>query len=108
MGVDKIPSVHQGKEATALQRRGERTMRGDKQRIIGALNGSRASDGVQRAMEEDEGGSDAGLREVYERAGQQRPSPEPEPSQPGWHPVPAVRKQIEPEKETGKVNCHDT
>ena len=45
--------MHQGKEATALQRKGERTRRGDKRKVAQALNGSLASATVQRAPEEE-------------------------------------------------------
>jgi hypothetical protein len=80
MGIDRLPTVHQGKEATALQRRGERTKRGDKQKIAGALNASNDSAGVQRAMEKDESDGDArATREVYERTLQERQTPEPKP-----------------------------
>jgi len=70
-GIDRQPTIHQGKEATALQRRGERTRQGDKQRVVGALNGARASGAVEIAMQQEEtdGGTDSDRRqrEAYER-----------------------------------------
>jgi hypothetical protein len=59
--------MHQGKEATALQRRGERTRLGDEQRVTGALNATKASLCVQREMDSDESAENA-TRESYERA----------------------------------------
>lgn len=72
-GIDQVPSVHQGKEATALRRRGERTRRGDEQKVTGALNATKASLYVQREMDSDES---------YERARPDKEMPgaaEPEP-----------------------------
>jgi len=102
MGIDQVPTVHQGKEATALQRRGERTRRGDEQKIVGALNGSRASVGVQRGMEEDESGGDGrATREVFERTSQERQTPESEPPSPRleWKPGKEFPRQREAERE---------
>jgi hypothetical protein len=102
MGIDQVPSVHQGKEATALQRRGERTRRGDEQKIVGVLNGSRASVGVQRGMEEDESGSDGrATREVYERTLKERHTPEPEPHTPSpdWKPGKEYPRQPDADRE---------
>jgi ATP-dependent exoDNAse (exonuclease V) alpha subunit len=78
LGIDKVPTVHQGKEATALARKGERTRRGDKQKVAQAVNGSLASANVQRAPEEEGSGSgEHGGREVHEETRRQRNAPEP-------------------------------
>ena len=61
LGIDQVPTVHQGKEATALKRKGERTRQGDKQKVVQALNGSLASAKLQRAPEKDEN-ADSGTR----------------------------------------------
>jgi hypothetical protein len=74
MGLDLMPTVHQGKEAT-LQRKGERTRRGDKQKVAQALGGSLASANVQRAMDDDGFGTgEHGGRADYE---QTEKTPEP-------------------------------
>jgi MobA/MobL family len=100
MGVDQVPSVHQGKEATALQRRGERTRRGDKQKVAQVLNASKASDEVQRAVEGDEsGGEGSARREIYERTLQERHRPEPPAPNPEWQPGRAFPRQKEAERE---------
>jgi hypothetical protein len=93
--------VHQGKEATALQRRGERTRRGDKQKVAQVLNGSRASAAVQRAVEEDEGGGDGrATREAYEQALRGRHAPEPGPPAPfEWKPKKEYPRQPEADRE---------
>jgi len=89
MGVDKVPSVHQGKEATALQRRGERTRQGDKQRVVQVLNSSLAADSVQRFAEDDTNGGDANAaREVDERTWREKQPQQPEtPAPPIWKPA---------------------
>jgi MobA/MobL family len=100
MGIDQVPSVHQGKEATALQRRGERTRRGDKQKVTQVLNASKASDGVQRAVEEDESsGEGRATREIYERTLQERQTPEPPAPNPEWQSGRAHPRQPEAERE---------
>ena len=103
--IDQEPTVHQGKEATALQRRGERTRRGDKQKVVRVINASKESVGVQRAMDENESNSDSGAaREIYEQTGQGQHPPQPEPDAPGpeWKPArdyPRQRKESpEPER----------
>lgn len=78
LGLDQVPTVHQGKEATALQRKGQRTRRGDQQKVAQALGGSLASAHVQRGPEdEDSGTGEHGGREVYEETWKQRQVPEP-------------------------------
>jgi ATP-dependent exoDNAse (exonuclease V) alpha subunit len=78
LGIDRMPNVHLGKEVTALQRKGERTWRGDKQKVVQALNGSLASASVQRAPEAEENGfKEHGGRGVYEETLRQRHAPEP-------------------------------
>jgi hypothetical protein len=80
MGIDQVPGVHQGKEATALERKGERTRRRDKQKVAQAVNGSLASASVQRSMEEESGTQEHGGREMYEETRRQRNAPEPIPA----------------------------
>jgi ATP-dependent exoDNAse (exonuclease V) alpha subunit len=93
LGIDREPTVHQGKEATALARKGERTRLGDKQKVVRVVNASRESVSVQRAVEENESGGDGGAaREIYERTRQERHTPEPDPLPP------------QPEWERGRVN----
>jgi ATP-dependent exoDNAse (exonuclease V) alpha subunit len=78
LGIDQVPTVHQGKEATALARKGERTRRGDKQKVALALGGTLASTHVQRAPEEGESGDrEHGGGEVYEETRRQRHAPGP-------------------------------
>jgi hypothetical protein len=78
VGIDRVPGVHQGKEATALQRKGEHTRRGDKQKVARALGGSLASAHVQRSPEEEgSGNQEHGGAEVYEETRRQRDAPEP-------------------------------
>jgi len=90
LGLDQVPTVHQGKEATALQRRGERTRLGDKQKVVQVMNASR-HDGRLEAIgteDGDAGGGSAGDRQgrdIYartfaarSRAAREKP-PEPAP-----------------------------
>jgi hypothetical protein len=99
MGVDREPTVHLGKEATALQRKGERTRQGDKRKVAQALNASRASDRIQRAVEEEESGAkEHGGRETYARTWSERNTPEqPAPNIPTPLPKPKERT-VEPER----------
>jgi hypothetical protein len=102
MGVEKVPSVHQGKEATALKRKGERTRRGDKQRVAQVLNASLASDKVQRApSEEGSGSQEHGRREIYEQTRRERDSPlrEPPAPHPGWNSGKGLGRQKDAERE---------
>lgn len=102
-GIDQVPDVHQGKEATALRRRGERTRRGDEQKVALVLNASKASGEVQRTIDEDEsGGATDAAREIYERTLQERHAPEPPAPHPEWEPGKAYprRPQAEPEKDS--------
>ncbi len=78
LGIDQMPTVHQGKEATALWRKGEDTRLGDKQKVVQALNGSLASASVQRAPEEEESAfKEHGVRDIYERTRREQNAPEP-------------------------------
>lgn len=78
LGIDEMPTVHQGKEATALMRKGEHTHVSDRQKIVQALNGALASARVQRAPEDDESGlENHGGREVYEKTWDDRNAPVP-------------------------------
>jgi ATP-dependent exoDNAse (exonuclease V) alpha subunit len=102
MGLDQVPTVHQGKEATALKRRGEHTRRGDKQRVAQVLNASLASNEVQRAPEEEGSGSqEHGRREIYEQTRRERNAPLPDSPapHPGWNPGKHLRKQKDVERE---------
>jgi ATP-dependent exoDNAse (exonuclease V) alpha subunit len=97
LGID-----HQGKEATALQRKGERTRLGDKQKIVQALNGSLASATVQRAPEADESGfKEHGGRETYERTRRERQAPEPSVvrTPPAWEPNREGRRNRDAERD---------
>jgi hypothetical protein len=80
LGIDQVAGVHQGKEATALQREGQRTRRGDKQKVAQALGGALASAQVQRAPEEESGNQQHGGAQVYEETRRQRQAPEPVPT----------------------------
>jgi hypothetical protein len=102
MGIDRMPTVHQGKEATALARKGERTRRGDKQKVAHALNGSLASAESQREGQgEDSGNQEHGGQEVYEETRRQRRAPEPEvPRMPSaWELEEFFRRQKDAERE---------
>jgi hypothetical protein len=99
-GIDQVPSVHQGKEATALQRRGERTRLGDKQKVAQVLNASKASVGAQRGIEEDEGGGNSGTaREIHERTLEERYAPEPPPPGPTWQPEKQFQRRPDADRE---------
>lgn len=75
-GIDQVPTVHQGKEATALKRRGEPTRRGVEQRIAQALNGSLASAAVQRSGRKDwRETAEAAMEQSYERTRRERNQP---------------------------------
>jgi hypothetical protein len=81
LGIDQMPTAHQGKEATALKRKGERTRLGDKQKVVQALNGSLASATVQRAPESNESGfQEHGRGEIYERTRRERNAPQTPPA----------------------------
>lgn len=102
LGIDQVPTVHQGKEATALQRKGERTRRGDKQKVAQALGGSLASSAVQRAPGVEESGNrEHGGREVYEQTRRQRNAPEPDSPapNPGWTQGTGLHRPKEAERE---------
>jgi hypothetical protein len=99
-GIDQVPSVHQGKEATALQRRGERTRLGDKQKVAQVLNASKASVGAQRGIEEDEGGGDgSAAREIHEGTLQERHTPEPPSPSPAWQPEKQFQRRPDADRE---------
>ena len=59
-----MPTVHLGKEATAMQQRGEGTRQGKRQRVVTVLNTARR-DG---ALEDESGGDGARVqREIHEK-----------------------------------------
>jgi len=96
LGIDQVPTVHQGKEATALQRKGERTRRGDKQKVAQALSGSLASSAAQRSLEgEASANQEHGRSEVYDETRHHRNAPVPAP----WVADRDFRPQKEVERE---------
>ena len=102
LGIDQMPTVHQGKEATALMRKGERTRQGDKRKVIQALNGSLASVKVQRAPAEEENAiQEHGGAEIYDRTRATRNAPEPIAPQapPAWESQRASRRNRDVERE---------
>jgi hypothetical protein len=82
-GIDQVAGVHQGKEATALRRRGIATRRGSRQKVVAVHNAARRSDAV---VAREEGG------EARRRAERENPQPPP----PAVHP--SVRRDAEPER----------
>ena len=102
LGIDQMPTVHQGKEATALMRKGEHTRLGDKQKVVQALNGSLASANVQRVAGEEENViQEHGARETYDRTRARRNAPEPIAPQapPAWESQRALRRNRDIERE---------
>jgi ATP-dependent exoDNAse (exonuclease V) alpha subunit len=102
LGIDQMPTVHQGKEATALMRKGEHTYLSDKQKVVQALNGSLASARVQRAPEEGESGfKEHGGREIYEQTKRERSAPEPvtQHAPPAWESDRTLRRNRDVERE---------
>ncbi len=64
LGVNQVPTVHLGKEATAMQQRGEGTRQGKRQRVVTVLNTARR-DG---ALEDESGGDGARVqREIHDK-----------------------------------------
>lgn len=105
-GIDQVPTVHLGKEAAALQRRGERTRQGDKQRVASALNGSLASGAVERAVrkEDADDGGNRQQREAYARTLRQKReglagSKDREAGRTGWQKRADTERQREKEPE---------
>ena len=59
-----MPTVHLGKEATAMQQRGEGTRQGKRQRVVMVLNTARRDE----ALADDSGGdSTRAQREIYDK-----------------------------------------
>jgi hypothetical protein len=64
LGIDQVPTVHLGKEATAMQERGEGTRQGKRQRVVKVLNTARRDD----ALADDSGGDGArAQREIHDK-----------------------------------------
>jgi hypothetical protein len=64
LGIDQVPTVHLGKEATAMQQRGEGTRQGKRQRVVTVLNTARRDD----ALADDSGGDGArAQREIHDK-----------------------------------------
>ena len=64
LGIEQVPTVHLGKEATAMQQRGEGTRQGKRQRVVTVLNEARRDD----ALADDGGGESTRVqREIHEK-----------------------------------------
>ncbi len=100
LAIDQVPTVHQGKEATALIRNGERTRLGDKQKVAQALNGSLASAAIQRAPDDGQSGmSEHGRGEDHEETRRRRNAPEPVAPARGIGTYPQQQRGVEREPE---------